>query len=247
MKYKINPIYENRFKDLVLNIQKYFLQNQNSIHKARNELKIISYDDTQIIVKSFKVPNIFRKIYYTYVRDSKAKKSYENSIKIGSFTPNPIGYIEFYEGNLLADSYFLAEKFDYDFTIKEPIVDRDFPNREEIFIALAQFTYELHQNNILHKDYSPGNILIKKEENKYNFKIVDINRMEFKALDLNERLKNFSKLWMLDDDVKIIAIEYAKLTQENEQHCIDLAIKYSQALKRRINMKKRLKGIPVVD
>jgi len=247
MKYTINPIYENRFKDFVLNIQKYFLQNQNSIHKARNELKIISHNDMQIIVKSFKVPNIIRRFYYTYFRDTKAKKSYENSIKIGDFTPNPIGYIEFYQDNLLADSYFLAEKFDYDFTIKEPIVERNFANRQDIFIAFTHFTYQLHQNNILHKDYSPGNILIKKEGNQYHFKIVDINRMEFKTLHLEERLKNFSKLWMLDDDMKIIAKEYAKLIQEDEKICVDLTLKHSQALKRKINMKKRLKGIPVVD
>lgn len=247
MKYKINPIYENRFKNFVLNIQEYFKNNDNSIHKARNELKIISYKDVQTIVKSFKVPNTLRRVFYTYFRDSKAKKSYDYSIRIGAFTPEPIGYIEFYEDNLLADSYFLAEKFDYDFTIKEPIVDRNFPNREEIFTQLAHFTYELHQNNILHKDYSPGNILIKKEANQYRFKIVDINRMEFKELDLDERLKNFSKLWMLDDDIKIIAKEYAKLAKEDENTCVNLSVKYSKALKRKINMKKRLKGIPVVD
>jgi len=32
------------------------------------------------------------------------------------------------------------------------------------------------------------------------FKIVDINRMEFKELTLQERLKNFSQLWAKNDD-----------------------------------------------
>ena len=247
MKYKINPEYEKEFKDFLLNIKNYFQNNTETIHNDRNELKVISHNNIQIVVKSFKIPNLLRRIYYTYFRDTKAKKSYDYSIKIANFTPNPIAYIEFYQDNLLADSYFIAKKFDYDFTIKEPIVDRKFQNREQIFIELAHFTYQLHQNQILHKDYSPGNILIKKENDNYTFKIVDINRMEFRELNLEERLKNFSKLWMLDDDMSIIAKEYAKLIGEDEATCIALAIKHSQALKRKINMKKRLKGIEVVD
>jgi len=247
MKYKINPEYEKEFKDFLLNIKNYFQNNTETIHNDRNELKVISHNNIQIVVKSFKIPNLLRRIYYTYFRDTKAKKSYDYSIKIANFTPDPIAYIEFYQDNLLADSYFIAKKFDYDFTIKEPIVDRKFQNREQIFIELAHFTYQLHQNQILHKDYSPGNILIKKENDNYTFKIVDINRMEFRELNLEERLKNFSKLWMLDDDMSIIAKEYAKLIGEDEATCIALAIKHSQALKRKINMKKRLKGIEVVD
>jgi len=247
MKYIINPLYKKQFKDFLLNIQKYFNKNQNSIHKARNELKIISYNDIETVVKSFKIPNFFRRIFYTYFRDSKAKKSYNNSIKIGHFTPDPIGYIEFYAQGLLADSYFIAKKFDYDFTIKEPIVNRDLVDRENIFRSFAKFTYELHENNIYHNDYSPGNILIKRNETDYTFKIVDINRMKFKELSLDERLKNFAKLWLLDEDLKTIVKKYAELSHEESEKCIDIALKYSHALKRKINMKKRLKGIEVVD
>ncbi|WP_304546538.1 lipopolysaccharide kinase InaA family protein [Sulfurimonas microaerophilic] len=245
-KYILNKKNEE-FSDFILNIRTFFSKNTESIHKARNELKIINYKDTNVVVKSFKVPNLVRRFIYTFLRDSKAKKSYDNSLKIGSFTPEPIGYIEFYKNFLLADSYFIAKKFDYDFTIKEPIVNQDFPNREKIFQELAQFTFQLHQNNIFHKDFSPGNILIKQEEEKYIFKIVDINRMTFKRLSIQERFKNFSKLWMRDKDMEIIAKEYAKLLKEDETKCIDLAIDYSRALKRKINMKKRLKGIEVVD
>jgi len=236
-----------QFKDFLLNIQTYFNQNQNSIHKARNELKIISHNDMTTVVKSFKVPNKIRRIFYTYFRDTKAKKSYDNSLKIGKFTPDPIGYIEFYEKGLLQNSYFIAEKFEYDFTIKEPIVNRDLVDRVNIFRQFAKFTYKLHEKNIYHNDYSPGNILIKREEADYTFKIVDINRMRFQELSLEERLKNFAKLWLLDEDLTIIIKEYAILIHQEIEKCVTMALKYSHALKRKINMKKRLKGIPVVD
>ena len=245
-KFQLNPDYKF-FKSFLLNIKQYFQENDNSIHKARNELKIISFKNHDTVVKSFKVPNLLRRVFYTYFRDTKAKKSYDYSLKIGHFTPDPIGYIEFYKLGLLEDSYFIAEKFEYDFTIKEPIVNQKFLGRDSIFSAFAYFTYNLHQNQILHKDYSPGNILIKKENDSYTFKIVDINRMEFKELSLDTRLKNFAKLWLLDEDlIKIVSV-YASLVKQDKERCITLALEYSHKLKRKINMKKRLKGIPVVD
>ena len=247
MKYKLNPIYIHDFKDFLLNIQTYFYQNNNSIHKARNELKIISHANVETVVKSFKIPNFLRRIFYTFFRDSKAKKSYDNSIAIKEFTPEPIGYIEFHTNGLLSESYFVAKKFTYDFTIKEPITNKKLPDRKTIFQTFAKFTYDLHENNIYHNDYSPGNILIKKEDSGYIFKIVDINRMKFESLCLDKRLKNFAKLWLVDEDLKIIVKEYAKLMNEDEQKCIKIALKHSHALKRKINMKKRLKGIEVVD
>ncbi|WP_455755660.1 lipopolysaccharide kinase InaA family protein [Sulfurimonas sp.] len=245
-KYQLNDK-STIFKDFLLNIKSYFESNTQTIHKARNELKIIPHANIDTVVKSFKVPNILRRVIYTYFRDSKAKKSYEYSIKIKEFTPKPIGYIEFYENSLITDSYFVSEKFDYDFTIREPLLDSKFENRDEIFKAFARFTYKLHKNNILHQDYSPGNILIKKSDDGFILKVVDINRMEFRELSLDERLKNFNKLWAKDDEIETMAKEYARVSNEDESKCIQIAQNYNTKHKNKINMKKRLKGIEVVD
>ncbi len=240
-------IKEKRFYDFLLKIRSYFQKNDATIHKARNELKIIPYDGTETIVKSFAVPNIFRRLWYTFFRSSKAKKSYEYSLRIGDFTPAPIGYIEFYSMGLLKESFFIAHRFNYDFTIREPLLDPNFPDKKKILELFARFTYELHQNEILHKDYSPGNILIKKRNDTYIFKIVDINRMEFKPLSLNERLKNFAKLWIGDEDLQTVIQTYSVLVHEEFEKCYEIALKHSHALKAKVNAKKRLKGIEVVD
>lgn len=232
---------------LLTNIREYFKDSTNSIHKARNEIKILDYENQKLVVKAFKVPNFINKIVYTFFRGTKAKKSYENSIKISSFVPQAIGYIEFRKFGLLSDSYFISEQFEYDFTIREVILGANFKDRENIFKEFAKFTYLLHEDGILHKDYSPGNILIKHNENSYELKIVDINRMEFKDLNRDERLKNFSQLWVQDSDLKIIIDEYSKLIDEDAQSCLKTAVYYSQKHKDRKNFKKRLKGIEVVD
>ena len=80
IKYQINQNYEN-IKDFLLNIKDYFKNNSNTIHKARNELKVIEYKGIETVVKAFKVPNILNQIVYAYFRDSKAKKSTQNGLK----------------------------------------------------------------------------------------------------------------------------------------------------------------------
>jgi len=232
---------------LLTNIRDYFKDSTNSIHKARNEIKILDYENQNLIVKAFKVPNLLNKIVYTFFRGTKAKKSYENSLRISSFVPKAIGYIEFRKFGLLSDSYFISEQFEYDFTIREVITGADFKDRENIFKELAKFTFLLHEDGILHKDYSPGNILIKLNEDGYEFKIVDINRMEFKELNIDERLKNFSHLWAKDEDLKIVIDEYSKLINQDAGICSKKAAEYSQKHKDRKNFKKRLKGREVVD
>ena len=219
------------FKSFLENIKEHFAISKNSIHKARNEIKVINQNDVDLVVKSFKIPSFLNRVIYTFFRSSKAKKSYDYAIKIAAFTPKPIGYIEFYENTLLANSYFVSEKFDYSFTIRESLLDANFPNKEKIFKDFAKFSHSLHENEIYHLDFSPGNILIKEQNGEYIFKIVDINRMKFRPLCNELRMKNFSKLWAKDEDLKIII----------------KALSYSHSLKARKNFKKRLRGQKVVD
>ena len=244
-KYTLNKTQE-KHKEFLLNIRDSFSQYNSTIHKARNELKIITNAKIDTVVKAFKVPNIINRVAYSYFRDSKAKKSYEYSLKIGDFTPTPIGYIEFYSSTLLKESYFISEKFEYNFTIREPLLDKSFEDREEIFKAFARFSLKLHNAGIFHNDYSPGNILIKKENSEFLFKIVDINRMGFFELSQKDRAKNFSKLWASDDILKIIAQEYLKEYSADESF-IEEVLYFSNRNKKIKNFKKRLKGKEVND
>lgn len=244
-KLQLHPSYEN-FEDFLLDIKEHFKQNDHAIHKARNELKIIPYKSIDTVVKSFKIPNIINKIAYTFLRDSKAKKSYDNALKIENFTPKPIGYIEFFKNGLLDKSFFVSEKFAYDFTIREPLLDKNFKNREDIFRAFARFTLDLHNEGIFHNDYSPGNILIQETPSEYIFKIVDINRMRFMQLDEAMRAKNFAKLWADDTVLEIMADEYCRHYKCSKDFT-QKVLYYSNKNKKIKNFKKRLKGKPVND
>ncbi len=243
-KYRINTNYEH-FKNDLLNIKSIFNDTDNSIHKARNELKIIELNGIKCVVKAFKIPHIINRIAYSYIRDGKAKKSYLNAIKLQKLdvnTPKPIAIIEFFSLGLLKESYFISKYEAYDVTIRE-VFHHKVENHQEILKQFTKFTYEIHQKGVWHVDYSLGNILITKEDSKYKFSLVDINRMEFKTISANDGLKNFNKFWAKDkNDLVLIAKEYAKLCNYNEEEAIKIVLDEAKILENRVNLKRKLKG-----
>lgn len=227
------------------NIREIFNKDTHSIHKARNELKIIELYGTKTVIKSFKVPHLLNRIVYTYFRKSKAYKSYHNALRLeelGISTPKPIALIEFYEAGLLGESFFVSECFEYDFTIRTPLLE-PLEDRDAILKAFASYTYTLHQKGVWHLDYSPGNILIKRVEEGYQFSIVDINRMEFREISPLQGCENFNKLWASDEEIEIMGREYARLSGFNVAVIIAEMKKHNNANKRTKNFKKRLKNL----
>ena len=226
-------------------IREIFAGDDHSIHKARNELKIIELNGIKTVVKSFKVPHLLNRIIYTYFRKSKAYKSYHNALRLeelGISTPKPIALIEFYEAGFLGESFFVAEYFEYDFTIRTPLLE-PLEDREEIFKAFAAYTYDLHKCGVWHLDYSPGNILIKRTEEGYQFSIVDINRMDFRPITAMQGCENFNKLWATDEEIEIMGREYARLCGLDESVVIAEMKHHNDANKRVKNFKKRLKNL----
>lgn len=239
------PSNYHSFKASFEGIREIFAGDDHSIHKARNELKIIELNGIKTVVKSFKVPHLLNRIVYTFFRKSKAYKSYHNALQLeelGISTPKPIALIEFYKSGLLGESFFIAEYFEYNFTIRTPLLE-PLEDREAIFKAFAAYTYDLHQKGVWHLDYSPGNILIKRTADGYQFSIVDINRMEFRPITPLEGCENFNKLWASDEELEIMGREYARLSGFNVAVTIAQMKKHNDANKSIKNFKKRLKNL----
>ncbi len=227
------------YQPLVVDIEKYFGQSQVVLQDARNLIKEIEFNAQRLVVKSFKVPHLLNRFSYSYLKKSKARRSYEFALKIKQFTPKPIAYIEHRMNALLTKSYFICEQFEHDFNMQAPLFNNH-PDKQTIFKQFAQFVYALHEQNIMHRDLSPGNILIKANKHKYQFKIVDINRMVFKTLNIKERAKNFNKLWASDKDLSMILQTYATLAGL-DQRFINLGMSYNQANKKAKTRKRKLK------
>ena len=226
-------------------ITNYDTKGEDFGNQDRNSLKLFQLEDQTLNVKSFRIPNFINQIAYRFFRKSKAQRSFEygkwlQSLNIG--TPQPVAYFEFKTPFLFKKSYYVSEQLDCELTYRELTTDFEYPNHEEILRAFTRFTYKLHKKEVHFLDHSPGNTLIKKVGEDYKFYLVDLNRMEFKPLDFDTRIKNFSKLTTHKFMVEIMSDEYAKASGENYDDIFNLMWTYTEGFQDRYHRKKRLKN-----
>jgi serine/threonine protein kinase len=209
----IAPEYEtNRdMLEFVDKIQERFNGEGELIFHGRNTLKRFELKNDDIIVKKFAKPNFINSIVYAAFRKSKAERSYINSREIierGFRSPTPIAYIEEYKYGKLSDSYYICEYLKKSNSMR-PYLD-GIEKNDALLMAFSRYTAELHCEGILHKDYSPGNILWEYDENSnaYAFYLVDTNRMKFVEYNDKKYLKNLSRLSFSSQVSTFIAKEY---------------------------------------
>ena len=246
MKYTVNTSFSLVKKQLVYFVNNFDLEGTLFGDGKRNKIKLFDLEGTQINIKSFKVPNIINTIAYKYFRKSKARRSFEfaNILlenKIG--TPQPIAYFENSTFLGLKDSYYISEHLDCDLTFRELVQIPDYPENEIILRQFIRFSYDLHQKGIEFLDHSPGNTLIKKGTNgKYEFFLVDLNRMKFhKSMSFEVRMKNLCRLTHKKEMVAIMSNEYAIISGESEQLINETLWKMTADFQYKFYRKKRLK------
>ncbi len=235
---------ESAYEPFVRNIKREFQNSDKTLFDKRNVIKVVEYEGKKFVVKSFKLPNPVNSVAYRYLRKSKARRSYENSIELlkrGVNVPKPIGYIEF--GSLvLKESFFISELLEFDFEIREVLGEEDFEDRERILREFVKFSYSLHQKGVYHLDYSPGNILITKQNGGYSFALVDLNRVKFTDFSDDLRFKSLSRFSASDADIELIAKEYARLSGICEEFAQKTLHKYHRKHQKYLQRKKLLKS-----
>ncbi len=213
---------------------------------SRNRIKTFSIDGKTVNIKAFKKPNLLKKIIYTHFRPSKARRSFEYARKLRAYdigTPQPIAYIENTDALGLSSSFYVCEHLQYDFLFRQLVSDPEWPDHELILRQFTQLCYRMHKHGIEFKDHSPGNTLIKKvDDEKYDFFLVDLNRMNFhKHMSLELRMANLKRLTPKLDMVSVIADEYAKLSGESSEKLFQMLWEYTSAFQRKFHRKQRMK------
>lgn len=209
----------------------------------RNSIKLFVIDGITINVKSFKVPNLINKVAYRFFRKSKAQRSFEYAKTLltkGIGTPQPIAYVEDASA-LFGNSFYASEHLDYDLTYRELVENPGYPDHDRILRAFTRFTYELHEKNIEFLDHSPGNTLIQRNNGNYNFFLVDLNRMNFRKLSFEDRMKNFSRLTPKREMVENMACEYSRLAKVPEAKVFERMWFYTTQFQEKFQRKHRLK------
>ncbi len=244
MKYIFSEKGEEIRKDLVKSIENFESEGRALGPGLRNSLKIFEIKDYKVNIKSFKKPNLVNKLVYKYFRKSKAERSFRNAMTLlesNIGTPYPMAYAEEDNSLLFGQSYYACLHQDYDLTYRELVIDQDFPDHENILRAFTRFTFELHEKQIQFLDHSPGNTLIQKDAGDYKFFLVDLNRMNFKELNFEERMLNFSRLTPKKEMVEVMADEYAKLIKRPKAEVFEKMWFYTNQFQEKFQRKKHLK------
>lgn len=219
--------------------------NINGGRGKRNIIKIIKLNDFDLNIKAFKVPNLINQIAYKFFRKSKAERSFEYANKLKKLnigTPNPIAYFEYKKGLFFKKSFYVSEQLNCDLTYRELIHDFNYPDYDNILRAFTRFTFNLHEKGIQFLDHSPGNTLIKKQDdNTYEFYLVDLNRMNFGTLNFETRIKNFARLSKHKSMVEVMSDEYAKCIAADYNKVFDLMWQETKNFRAKITRKKELK------
>ena len=248
MKIQLAPLFEDQKKKILSYLENFDHLGTLIGKGGRNKIKLFELDGKTINIKSFKIPNKLNQIIYKYFRKSKAERSFTYAqflISKNIGTPAPIAFAENNSSILFSQSYYISEHLHYDLTYRELVTNPDFPDHEQILRAFTRFTFRLHENGIEFLDHSSGNTLIQINDKNFNFFLVDLNRMNFKQLNFDERMKNFSRLTPKIDMVKVMADEYSKLIQRNSEEVFEkmwfFTNRFQENYQRKKNLKQKLK------
>ncbi len=246
MKIILNPNYIKSEKSILQLVNSFFDQGNLIVQGSRNTIKSNFLDNETINIKFFKKPGFIKSIIYSFFRSTKAKRSFDYANYLIDHlieTPIPIAYVEERSSvGFLGDSFYICQQIDYDFTIRELIHDPLFPNRNEILEEFTEFTFKMHEAKVNFLDHSPGNTLIIKNGNsRYDFFLIDLNRMKFEDLSIEMRMDNFKKMWLSKQMVKVVAKKYAELSNLSEEKLYKILLEKTTQFKRKITKKKYLK------
>jgi tRNA A-37 threonylcarbamoyl transferase component Bud32 len=241
-----NTKYESFKNDLLTSISDFDTYDNSFDTGKRNSIKKIETKGTTFVIKSFKKPILINQFIYKYIRKSKAKRSFEYAntlLSLGVKTPPPVAYIENFNLVGLQNSYYISEFINDNITFRTLIHEPNYPDRNNIVDGFTKFTFHLHEKGVEFLDHSPGNTLIVKKEDHYDFYLVDLNRMKFGKLSYEQRLKNFARITRNKSLIKQIATTYANLINKEPSEVFNSMWLYNQQFRKKFDTKKRFKNI----
>ena len=243
----------SHLQDALATLETQFTAGGETLYAKRNLIKRLTLAGHDLVVKSFRSPAALQAFVYAHWRSSKAKRSYEHALKLqqlGITTPQPVCYIEHRSTQALQQSFYVTLYYPHDYsmqTVLQGIDDAGESGRDIQHMATLQdfvrFTYRLHQAGVLHQDHNAGNTLLRKNASGHDFALIDINRMQFKPLSLDQRLNNFVRLSDNPVVLQCIATTYAQCLGIDEASCMQKLMQHKRAHWQRIARKQSAKRL----
>ena len=246
MKKTIAPLFQKDITELDDFISDFNFSGKQFGEDSRNTIKLFDLNGTMVNIKAFKTPIIINRLIYGSIRKSKAQRSFEFAnrlFSLGIKSPTPIAYYEFSNFGFFGKSYYISKHLNCDLTFRELTKDLNYPDHEIILRAFTRFTYDLHQKGVNFLDHSPGNTLIQITPEGYKFFLVDLNRMRFRKLSFEDRIKNFARLSKHQEMIELMSDEYSKLSGESYEKVVNLKKQEVAIFRRKIENKSKIKRL----
>lgn len=245
MKLIIHPNYISRKQEIAEMIENFDSSGTLFGDGKRNVIRVFS---NSVNIKSFKVPSLVNKVVYRFFRKSKAQRSFEYAVKLQENnigTPDPIAYSEYPSFFGLGKSFYVSAHLHPDLTFRELVTNPDYPDHENILRQFTQFSFNLHQKGIEFLDHSPGNTLILKvSESKYEFFLVDLNRMNFHvSMTFEQRMNNMRRLTYKPEMIAVMSDEYAKLSGMDYRIVYETMLGFKNDFHKKLQRKRKLKKV----
>lgn len=244
---QINPEYIN-LRSFIEIIPEKFYALGSAAHLGRNHIRIVEVDGKKLVIKYFKKITSANRLIYGNFRKSKAKRSYENSMKLlknGIGTPEPVGFIDTYNNFSLQKSFYICLFSDYK-DIKE-LLSKPLSESEAGMRAFARLTSKMHHAGIYHGDYNLSNVLYKFDGENYDFCLIDNNRMKFKHFSPRNGVKNLQRMKLSVEQMAVIGSEYANVSHLDSNKVVVGMIffrkHFTSAVNFKVSTKKFIKGL----
>lgn len=167
----------------------------------RNIVEDTTECGTHMVVKIFKKPTEVNRVVYTFLRSTKAKRSYEYSVRLireGIDVPEPIAYIEKSKGLFFHTGCYISLFTDYrpisEFKDLDTSEERQFKRLERFIEEFAVYAADFHSKGFVHNDFNIDNILYKESDGHFKFQLIDVNRMKFNNTNLGRCAKDLSNV-----------------------------------------------------
>ncbi len=231
-----------QLEKFVEDLPRIFESEGETIWRKRNEVKVFEVNGLRVNVKRYCIPPFFfNRIVYLLFRRPKAVRAYEYATYLLSkdiATPAPIAYSVARKGLLMWYSYFVSLHLD-DITSLSELCEGGLDEPcHELLSSFGRYTASLHDKGIYHKDYSSANILYRPTSEPH-FCLVDINRMRFGEVTMEQGCTNLERLSCTEQMLSIVAQSYATARGFDPYQCTQIALKAQKTYATRLRRKVR--------
>ncbi len=241
---RINPKHE-ALRAFLGTIPTVFDHEGREIYRDRNVIKVLTAPDgTELNVKRYCVPKGPNRLVYSLgIRKPKGLRAFrypQRLLAADIETPEPVAYIEERQRGLLGFSYLVSMQCPYEHTLKD-VGNAEDGTYEELAETFGRFTAWMHDRDILHRDYSPGNVLYHVDEKgHHHFALVDINRMHFGPVGQRRGCLNFIRLWGPKRFIELAVRSYAETRGFDADECVAYALRKRRKFWLRYGKKHRV-------